>query len=147
MMATPIINGHPVMEDGTVDDREQGRLHLPWVAEEWGPDATILRADGSRIIVGDALYHPENMETARYIVAQVAATPVKAIEAEEPRTTGTGLDHNLRDVDERARPANEPTGEPPRGRGPLEQTGNGTVLDGSTSPAPSTPAGDGRPAR
>jgi hypothetical protein len=38
-------------------------------------DATILRADGSRIVVGDALYHPENLQTAEAIVTLVNATP------------------------------------------------------------------------
>jgi hypothetical protein len=41
----------------------------PWVAIEGGPDAVVRCADGSRIIVGDLIYHPENRRKARLIAA------------------------------------------------------------------------------
>ena len=41
----------------------------PWLAKEWGGDATVWKANGSHMIVGDAIYHPENVATAAYIAA------------------------------------------------------------------------------
>lgn len=46
-----------------------------WIAEQWGADAAVRRPDGSRIVVGDALYHPDNLADAALIVAAVNALP------------------------------------------------------------------------
>jgi len=35
-----------------------------WLGRRWGSDAQIERPDGSRINVGDALYHPDNLAAA-----------------------------------------------------------------------------------
>ena len=35
-----------------------------WIGRRWGMEAQIERPDGSRIIVGDAHYHPDNLGAA-----------------------------------------------------------------------------------
>jgi hypothetical protein len=43
---------------------KNGRNDGLWTARRWGMDAEIERPDGSRIKVGDILYHPDNLVTA-----------------------------------------------------------------------------------
>lgn len=46
---------------------------------EVGADALVVFEDGSRAVIGDAIYHPENVERARLIAA--APELVAALEA------------------------------------------------------------------
>lgn len=41
-----------------------------------GADAIVVRADGSKIIFGDAIYHPENVAEAKAYAAQPAAAAI-----------------------------------------------------------------------
>jgi hypothetical protein len=43
---------------------KNGRNDGLWIGRQWGADAQIERPDGSRIVVGDVLYHPDNLAMA-----------------------------------------------------------------------------------
>jgi len=46
---------------------EDGRMN--WKAKQHGPDWVVVCDDGSMIVIGDALYHPENEGIARIVAA------------------------------------------------------------------------------